>query len=87
MQLTLPPELEALVQKRLNTGRYSSPLEVLIAGVELLSQQEDIYQGQLQQLQKAATIGWEAVQRGELVDGATAMAEIRAHLQANHTAP
>jgi antitoxin ParD1/3/4 len=57
-----------------------------MAGVELLSQQEDIYQGKLQQLQKEATIGWEAAQRGEIVDGPTAMAEIRAHLQANHAA-
>jgi antitoxin ParD1/3/4 len=84
MQLTIPPELEALVQKRLGTGRYNSPIEVLMAGVSLLSQQEDIYQGRLQELQHDALIGWEAARRGELVDGKTAMDEIRAHLHSKH---
>ncbi len=84
MQLIIPPELEALVQQRLGTGRYNSPLEVLMAGVSLLTQQEDIYQGRLQDLQRDALIGWEAAQRGELVDGKTAMDEIRAHLHAKH---
>ena len=82
MQLIIPPELEALVQKRLVSGRYNSPIEVLMAGVSLLSQQEDIYQNRLQDLQRDALIGWEAAQRGELVDGKTAMDEIRAHLHA-----
>jgi antitoxin ParD1/3/4 len=84
MHITISPELEALVQQRLETGRYSTPLEVLMAGVSLLGQQEDIYQGRLQELQRDALIGWEAAQRGELIDGPTAMAEIRAHLHAKH---
>jgi antitoxin ParD1/3/4 len=83
MQLTIPPELEALVQQRLITGRYNSPIEVLMAGVALLNQQEDIYQGRLQDLQRDALIGWEAAQRGELVDGKTAMDEIRAFFRAS----
>jgi antitoxin ParD1/3/4 len=45
MQVTIPPELEALVQQRLETGRYNTPIEVLIAGVALLGQQEEIHQG------------------------------------------
>ncbi len=47
MQVIIPPELEALVQQRLETGRYNTPIEVLIAGVALLSHQEDINQGRL----------------------------------------
>jgi antitoxin ParD1/3/4 len=80
MELVLPPELEALVQYQIATGRYTSAIEVLTAGVKLLSQQEEIYQGRLQDLQRDALAGWEAVKRGELVDGATAMAQIREHL-------
>jgi antitoxin ParD1/3/4 len=82
MEIVLPPELEALVQHRLATGRYLSAIEVLTEGVKLLSQQEDIYQGRLQDFQRDALIGWEAAQRGDLVDGATAMAQIRGHLHA-----
>lgn len=84
MQIALPPELEALVQSRIATGKYNSPIDVLLAGVQLLEQQEETYQGRLQELQGDAIVGWKAAQRGELVDGTAAMAEIRAHLQANH---
>ncbi len=78
MQIVLPPELEDLVQRQLASGKYQTEIDVLIAGAKLLEQQEDIYQGRLQDLQQEAQIGWEAAQRGELVDGSTAMAQIRA---------
>ncbi len=86
MQIVLPPELEDLVQRQLASGRYQTAIEVILAGVKLLEQQEDIYQGRLQELQQEALIGWEAAQRGELVDGSTAMAQIRANLHSCHAA-
>ena len=84
MQIILPPEIEALVQRQLTNGKYNSPLEVILAGVKLLEQQEDIYQGRLQELQREAMIGWEASQRGEVVDGVTAMAQIRANMRSRN---
>ena len=81
MQIVLPPEVEALVQRQLTSGKYKSAIEVILAGIKLLEQQEDIYQGRLQELQQDALIGWEASQRGQIVDGATAMAQIRANLR------
>jgi antitoxin ParD1/3/4 len=81
MQLVLPPELEELVQRQLTKGNYQTAIEVILAGVRLLEQQEDIYQGRLPELQREAKLGWEAAQRGELVDGAAAMAQIRADLR------
>ncbi|MBD2580455.1 type II toxin-antitoxin system ParD family antitoxin [Oscillatoria sp. FACHB-1406] len=84
MQIVLPPELEELVQRQLVSGKYQTAIDVLIAGAKLLEQQEDIYQGRLQELQQEALIGWEAAQRGELVDGSTAMTQIRANLHSRH---
>jgi antitoxin ParD1/3/4 len=81
MQIVLPPELEALVQQELDTGRYDSAIDVLTKGVESLRQQDDIYQGRLEELRRDALVGWEELRRGEGVDGATAMAEIRAYAQ------
>ncbi|WP_416668737.1 ribbon-helix-helix domain-containing protein [Egbenema bharatensis] len=86
MQIVLPPELEELVQRQLASGKYQTAIEVLIAGAKLLEQQEDIYQGRLQELQQEAQIGWDAAQRGELFDGSTAMAQIRANLHSRHAA-
>ena len=87
MQIVLPPEVEALVQRQLISGKYKSAIEVILAGVKLLEQQQDIYQGRLQELQQDALIGWEASQRGEVVDGATAMAQIRANMHSRYSSP
>jgi antitoxin ParD1/3/4 len=86
MQIGLPPELEELVQRQLASGKYQTAIDVLLAGAKLLEQQEDIDQGRLQELQQEAQIGWEAAQRSELVDGSTAMAQIRANLHSRHAA-
>ncbi|MBF2017224.1 MAG: type II toxin-antitoxin system ParD family antitoxin [Rivularia sp. T60_A2020_040] len=87
MQIVLPPEVEAMVQRQVASGKYATALEVILAGVKLLEQQGDIYQGRLQELQEEARIGWEAYNRGEVVDGSIAMAQIRSNLRSRHTAP
>lgn len=84
MQITLSPEVEAIVQRQLANGKYENELAVILAGIQLLEQQEKLYQGRLQDLQQAAAIGWEASQRGEVVDGSTAMAQIRANLRSRY---
>ncbi|MEM6840061.1 MAG: type II toxin-antitoxin system ParD family antitoxin [Cyanobacteria bacterium P01_C01_bin.120] len=87
MQITLPPELEQFIQRQITAGKYQSALDVITAGVHLLEQQEDIYQGRLHELQQDAQIGLEAVQRGEVVEGPTAMAQIREKLRTRHASP
>ena len=84
MQIVLPPEVEILVQRQLSSGKYQNAIEVILAGIKLLEQQEDIYQGRLQNLQQEARIGWEASQRGEVVDSVTAMAQIRANVRSRY---
>lgn len=84
MQIVLPPEVEALVQRQLNSGNYQNAIKVILTGIKLLEQQKDIYQGRLQDLQQEARVGWEASQRGEVVDGSTAMAQIRTNLRSRY---
>jgi antitoxin ParD1/3/4 len=85
MQVVLPPELELIVSRQLTSGKYPDPIAVIRAAIELLEQQEDIYQGKLGELQQAAQVGWEASQQGEVVDGKIAMAQIRENLQSRDT--
>jgi antitoxin ParD1/3/4 len=85
MQIILSPEVEALVQRQLSNGKYQSVLDVILAGVQLLEQQEDLYLGRLEELQEEAQLGWEAAQNGEVVEGAIAMAQIRANLRSRHS--
>jgi antitoxin ParD1/3/4 len=39
MQIVLSPEVEAVVQRQLTTGKYQSAIEVILAGIQLLQQQ------------------------------------------------
>lgn len=84
MQIVLPPEVEIFVQRQLSTGKYQNVTEVLLAAVTLLQAQEDIYRGRLSELQTDALLGWEAAQRGEVIDGATALAQIRTNLRSRY---
>lgn len=79
MEIVLTPELEALVQQELDTGHYDSAIDVITQGINLLTQQDNL--SQLESLQHEAQLGWEAADRGELVDGPTAMAQIRTALR------
>jgi antitoxin ParD1/3/4 len=81
MQIVIPPEVEILIERQLSTGKYQNANEVLLAAVKLLQAQEDIYRGRLSELQTDALLGWEAAQRGEVVDGASALAQIRTNLR------
>jgi Bacterial antitoxin of ParD toxin-antitoxin type II system and RHH len=40
MQITLPDELEHIIQTYLNSGKYQNAEEVLLAGVKLLEREE-----------------------------------------------
>jgi antitoxin ParD1/3/4 len=78
-------KIEQLVQQQIDSGKYASIVEVIVAGVKLLEQQ-DVYQGRLQELQQDALVGWEASQRGEVVDGMTAIEQIRTGLRSRGNA-
>ncbi len=86
MQISLPPEIEALIERQLSSGKYKTAIEVLLAGIHLLDEQETLYQGRLSELQNAAQIGWQASQRGEVVDGAVAMNQILTDVRSSHPA-
>ena len=84
MQVSLPPDIEIFVQRQLSDGRYQDATEVIVAAIALLQQQQDIYQGRLSELQADARIGLEASERGEVVDGTTALSQIRSNLRSQY---
>jgi antitoxin ParD1/3/4 len=62
----------------------SAAIAILRAGVQHLHQQGDLSQGRLEELRRDALVGWEAIQRGEVVDSETAVAEVLAYMQAKY---
>lgn len=81
MNVSLAPELEQFIQTQIESGKYTSVDEVIVAGIKLLEERERIYKGRFEELRKEIMIGIEAADRGELIDGETVFRELREKLQ------
>jgi antitoxin ParD1/3/4 len=82
MNVNLTPELEALVQRKVASGLYNSQSEVVREALRLLIEQDRIREAHLAHLRGALAQGLAEAARGDLLDGATAVAELRAELGA-----
>jgi antitoxin ParD1/3/4 len=81
--LTITPEHEKLIQDRLDTGRYHNADEVLEIALQLLARLDTEHQAWIEETRQQIAIGIAELDRGEGVDGATAMA---GYLQLFHAA-
>jgi antitoxin ParD1/3/4 len=72
--LTITPEHEKLIQNHLSTGRYSNAEEVLAIALQLLARLDTEHQAWIEETRQQIAIGIAELDRGEGVDGATAMA-------------
>ena len=65
MNISLTPELEALVQERVRTGLYHSASEVVRDALRLLQEREELRRVRLEELRKDIAIGIAEEERGE----------------------
>ncbi|HEX8912490.1 MAG TPA: type II toxin-antitoxin system ParD family antitoxin [Humisphaera sp.] len=75
MTVTLPPDVQKLIDDRVRAGRYASAEDVIAAAVGTLAQQEsfgDFGPGEMNQLLAAGEQG------GADLDGEAVFAEVRA---------
>ncbi len=77
MQLTVPPDLETLINKRLSTGAYSSVEDVLRRALEAQDAEESWTGEERRALSAHIEEGYLQAERGELIDGAQAQREIQ----------
>ena len=68
MNVSLTPELEQLVTRKVQSGMYHSASEVIREGLRLLKEQDDLRQVRLNQLRKEVDIGAEQIERGQYTD-------------------
>ncbi len=68
MPITLPPELEQFIQSQVASGKYASADEVFLAGIRLLEEREQLYQGRFEELRHEVLRGVEEAEQGELLD-------------------
>jgi antitoxin ParD1/3/4 len=71
--LTITPEHEKLIQNHLNTGRYANAEEVLEVALQLLTRLDTEHQAWIEETRKQIAIGIAELDRGEGIDGPTAM--------------
>jgi Arc/MetJ-type ribon-helix-helix transcriptional regulator len=78
MQLNVPPDLESLINKRLLSGGYASPEDVLRRALQALDAEESWTDEERSALSAHIEEGCLQAERGELIDGAQARREIHA---------
>jgi len=77
MQLTVPPDLETLINKRLSSGGYASAEDVLRRALEAQDAEESLTDEERIALSAHVEEGYLQAERGELIDGAQARREIQ----------
>ena len=61
MNVSLTPQLEALVQKKVKAGTYQTASEVIREGLRLLQQRDEEHR-------RKVRAGFEQIERGEYID-------------------
>lgn len=84
MQLNVPADLEALIKKRLSSGAYSSPEDVLRRALEAQDAEESWTDEERRALSGHIEEGYLQAERGEFVEGEQARRDIHAMKQNWH---
>ncbi len=81
MNVSLTPEVEQFIQRQVESGKYASPDEVILAALRAFEERERIYKGRFEELRGEIAIGVEASERGEVVDGEIVFSQLQQKLQ------
>ena len=79
MPITLQPEQEQFIQTQLATGRYTNATEVIAEALQLLEKRNH-YDRWVEELGNKIDIAAAELDRGEGIDGETAINQLKARL-------
>jgi antitoxin ParD1/3/4 len=77
MNVSLTPELEKLVEDKVQSGRYQSASEVIREGLRLLEDQDRLREMRLEEVRRKIQAGLNEFDRGEGIDEETVFAELK----------
>jgi antitoxin ParD1/3/4 len=80
MTIALKPEQEAFIQTQLSTGRYTDAIAVIAEALRLLEKRNH-YDDWVEDVRAKIDLAAAQLDRGEGIDGETAIAQLRAKLQ------
>jgi antitoxin ParD1/3/4 len=81
MNVSLNSEISQFIQIQVESGKYASAEEVILAGIRLLEERSRTYKGRFEELRREIMIGVEASERGEVIDGETVFSQLQEKLQ------
>jgi antitoxin ParD1/3/4 len=81
MNVTLPPEWEQFISRKIESGQYAWESEVVLEGLRLLRERDELEKMRLEVLRQEIAIGIEQADRGELVDSEIAFARLRQKIE------
>ena len=77
MNVSLTPELEQLIEQKVQSGMYHSASEVIRAGLRLLQEQEELRDIRLQELRNEAQKGLKSLKEGKGIPADEVFRELR----------
>lgn len=77
MNVSLTPELEQLIHKKVETGLYHSASEVVREALRLLEERDKLQAVRMEELRQEIRVGIDQADRGELLDGPEVFRELR----------
>ena len=80
MTVTLTAEQEKFIAEQLAGGHYRSAADVIAQSLGMLRAQEEFIRSNLAELRGKIATGMEQIRRGEVVDGKTAIQNLREKL-------
>ena len=85
MTIALQPEQEQFIQSQLETGHYRNAADVITEALRLL-EKRDRYDRWVEEMRDKVDVAVAQLDRGEGVDGETAIAALRAKLHQGRSA-
>ena len=77
MNVSPTPELEKLINQKLESGMYTSASEVIRAGLRLLAEQDKLHQVKLDNLKSEIMVGVDQVKSGQTISSKNVFDKIR----------
>jgi len=84
MNVSLTPELEQLIHKKVESGLYLSASEVVREALRLLDERDKLQAMKYEQLRQDIQTGIDQADRGELLDGPAVFESLRAKVRAKN---
>jgi antitoxin ParD1/3/4 len=82
MNVSLTPELEKLVKRKVESGLYNSASEVLREALRLMDERDRIQEMKMAELRKEVQLGIDSLEKGETREGKQVFANLREKIEA-----